>query len=113
MRRAYGTLAWAIILLGAIHMASTPRRFATFNASALWFFSGGMVLLLTGSLNLLNRAYGAIAPGLLWVCRATNVGMLAFSVVGGLVTHGTLAELAVVLGVMGAMTVLSWMRPVR
>jgi hypothetical protein len=111
MRQAYGVLPWGIILLGAVHMVATPSRFETFNASALWFFSGGIVLLLTGSLNLLNRAYGASAPGLLWVCRITNVGMLAFCGVGGVVTHGTLAELVVVPGLMGAMTVLSWMRP--
>ena len=66
--------------------------------------------MLTGSLNLLNRAYGAIAPGLLRFCRATNVGMLAFTAIGGLVTHATPTELAVMLGLMGATTILSWMR---
>ena len=111
MRRAYRILPWGIILLGAVHMVATPSRFETFNASALWFLSGGIVLLLTGSLNLLNRVYGASAPGLLWVCRTTNVGMLAFCGVGGVVTHATPAELVAVTGLMGAMTVLSWMRP--
>jgi hypothetical protein len=97
--------------LGHGEMVATFRRFETFNASALWFFSGGIVLVLTGSVNLLNRPYAPIAPGLKWCCRATNIAIFAFTGVSGPVTHATLAELTAVLGFMGAMTLLSWMRP--
>jgi glucose uptake protein GlcU len=110
MKRAYGILAWAIIALGIVHMIATWRRFDTFNASALWFLSGGIALVFTGSVNLLNRAYGAIAPGLLWFCRGANVVMLIVNCVGGVVTHASVSELAIVLGVMGTMTILSCTR---
>jgi hypothetical protein len=110
VRRAYGILPWGIIALGMLHMAATPSRFETLTPSAFWFFGGGFPLLFTGALNLLNRAYGAMAPGLRWVCRATNVAILAFASVGGLVTGASAAELAVVLGLMGTLTILSWTR---
>ncbi len=63
MKRTYGALAYALIAPGIVHMAATPMPFAALNGSAFWFFNGGIVLLLTGAINLLNRAYGAIAPG--------------------------------------------------
>lgn len=110
MRRAYGIMPWGIIALGVLHMAATWGRFDTFNASALWFFSGGVALIFTGSVNLLNRAYGAIAPGLRWFCRAANLGMLAFTLLGGVVTHASGSQLAIIFGLMGTVTILSWMR---
>jgi hypothetical protein len=110
VRRAYGTMPWGIIALGVLHMAATWRYFDTLSASALWFFSGGIALVFTGPVNLLNRAYGAVAPGLRWFCRAANVGMLGFTVVGGLVTRASGSQLAIVFGLMSTVTVLSWMR---
>jgi len=66
------------------------------------------VLVLTGAINLLNRAYGAIALGVRWVCRGTNLGTMVVTSVGGLVTHDSRAQLAVGLGIMGTLTILSW-----
>ena len=62
MRRIYGILPWGMIALGILHMAAT-WRYSALTASALWFFSAGIATVLAGSLNLLNHAYGAIAPG--------------------------------------------------
>ena len=110
MRRAYGILPWGMIALGVLHMAATWRVSSTLTASALWFFSAGIVAVLTGSLNLLNRAYGADAPGLRWFCRGTNVLMLCFTALSGVVTNASASELAIVVGLFGAVTILSWMR---
>jgi hypothetical protein len=107
MRIAYGVLGWGIIALGVLHMASTPHALT---ASAVWFFSGGIVMVLTGGLNLLNRAYGGTAPGLRWFCVATNAAMTAFTLVAGSVGRAGIGELATIAGWMGATTVLSLIR---
>jgi hypothetical protein len=111
MRRTYGFLSCAVIAFGVLHMAATWRRFDHLNSSALWFFSGGLPPVLIGGINLVHRAYGAIAPGLRWFCRGSNVALVAFSIAGGLVTHATAVQLAIVIGLMIAVTTFSWMRP--
>jgi hypothetical protein len=110
MRRAYGLLPWGMIALGVLHMAASWRFYNTLTASALWFFSAGIAWLLIGSLNLLNHAYGAIAPGLKWFCRGINVVMLCFTALSGVVTNASASGMAIVVGLFGAVTVLSWMR---
>ena len=62
MRGAYGLLPWGLIALGVLHMAATWRFFTTVTPSALWFFDGGIMLVFTGTLNLVNRAHGAVTP---------------------------------------------------
>jgi len=53
--------SWGIVALGALHMVATAHLFMTLTQSALWFLSGGLVMVLTGALNFLNRAYGGSA----------------------------------------------------
>lgn len=62
-----------MIALGVLHMLATFRFFNTVNNAALWFFNGGIAFVLTGTLNLLHRAYGRIAPGVRRVCIGTNI----------------------------------------
>lgn len=107
MRKVYGVLGWGIIALGILHMASSPRALT---GPAVWFFSGGIVLVLTGGLNLLSRAYGGTAPGLRWFCVATNAAMTAFALVAGSVGRASAGELVTIVGWMGATTVFSLMR---
>ena len=107
MRKVYGVLGWGIIALGILHMASTPRALT---ASAVWFFSGGIAMVLTGALNLLSRTYGGTAPGLRWLCVATNTAMTALALVAGWVGQASVGELVTIVGWMGATTVLSLMR---
>jgi hypothetical protein len=109
MRRTYGILPWGMIALGVAHMAATWRVSHALTAAALWFFSAGIVIVLTGSLNLLNRAYGADARGLRWFCRGTNVFMLCFTALSGVVTNASAPELAIVVGLFGVVTILSWL----
>lgn len=108
MRRAYGLLPWGPIALGLVHMAATWRLFAALTPSALWFFDGGIVLVFTGALNLVNRAHGASAPALRWFCRGVNVVILCFATVSGLVDKASAVQLVVVVGLIGAITLLSF-----
>jgi hypothetical protein len=88
-------------------MLATLGVFHTLSGAALWFFSGGIALVLTGALNLLNRAYGEIAPGLRRTCIGTNVFMTIFGTVSGFVTRANIAQFVIVLGLMGGAFVLS------
>ena len=110
MRFLYAFVSWGIVALGAVHMLATLRLFDALTNAALWFFSGGIAMALTGALNLLHRAYGQIAPGLRKVCIGANLLMLAFGTVSGLVGRASMAQLALVLGLIGGATALSLSR---
>jgi len=110
MKYLYAILSWGIVALGAVHMLATFRLFHTLNGAALWFFSGGIALVLTGAFNLLHRVYGHIAPGLRRVCIGTNIFMTIFSVISGVVSHAGIAGFTLVLGLIGGATVLSLSR---
>ena len=109
MRRTYAVLGYGIVLLGIVHMIAATRIFTGLTANALWFVSGGIVMALTGALNLLNHAYGGDARGVRRVCVAANLVMLVFGTASGIVTKATAAELVVVLGMLGGLTLLSLM----
>jgi hypothetical protein len=103
----YAVLAWGIVALAVVHMAATFRLFPSLTGAAIWFFTGGIAMVLTGGLNLLNRAYGAAAPGLRWFCIATNVTMTAVAFVSGRVGRARLGELVFVAGWFAATAALS------
>ncbi len=107
MRRLYLVLGILLIAFGLLHVASTPRLFDELNSRALWFVSGGIAIIMQGVLNLLNRAYGRGAPGLFWACAVTNLVMLGFSGLSGLVGGASAGELVTVLGLLGATMALS------
>jgi short-subunit dehydrogenase len=110
MTKLYAIAGWAIIDFGVVHMLATFRLFHAFNNAALWFFSGGIAIALTGVLNLLQRAYGHVASGLRNVCIGTNIVMTIFAFLSGVVTHASLAQFALVLGLLGGTTTLSLSR---
>ena len=110
----YSVLGWGIVALGVVHMTATFGIFHSLTGAAVWFFTGGIAMVMTGALNLLNRAYGAAAPGLRWFCVATNVAMTALAFVSGRVGHAGLGQLMFVVGwfaATGAVSVLC--APVR
>ena len=107
LRVAYGILPWGMVAFGALHMTFTWTRYETVSPAAIWFFSAGLPLAIAGLLNLTNRAYGASAPGLRWLCRGTNLGLLVFCTIAGVVTHGSPTEMVVGFFVIGGVTVLS------
>ena len=110
MKYLYAILSWGIVALGAVHMLATLRLQHALNISTLWFFSGGIALALTGTLNLLHRVYGRIAPGLRRVCIGTNIFMTIFGVLLGVVSHASIAGFTLVLGLIGGATALSLSR---
>ena len=110
MKHLYAIVSWGIVALGTVHMLATLRIFNTLSSAALWFFSGGIAMALTGILNLLHRTYGQMAPGLRKVCVGTNILMTIFGVLSGVVSHAGVIQLALVLGLMGGATALSLSR---
>ena len=112
MAKVYFVFGTGIILLGLLHLAAAVRGFEALTSEAIWFFSGGIAIVLTGALNLLNRAYGRIAPGLRFVCIGTNACMTVFSAAAGKATGASLVEYLVVLGLVGGATALSLTRGV-
>jgi len=114
MAYLYSVLGWGIVALGVVHMTATFSLFASLTGAAVWFFTGGLAMVLTGGLNLLNRAYGAAAPGLRWFCVSTNVTMTALAFVSGRVSHAPLGQLMFVVGWFAATGAVSVLRaPVR
>ncbi|HUP65864.1 MAG TPA: hypothetical protein VM557_11360 [Thermoanaerobaculia bacterium] len=107
MRQLYLVIGWAIVLLGMTHMFATTRLFDGVTQSALWFFSAGIAMSLNGALNLLNRSYGAEAPGLRMVCLGANLVMTCFAAVAGVVSDPTVIELVLVVGLHVFATMLS------
>ena len=88
-------------------MLATFGLFHALNNAALWFFSGGIAIALTGVLNLLQRSYGHVAPGLRKVCIGTNIVMTIFAVLSGIVSYANIAQFALVIGLLGGATALS------
>ena len=107
MRRVYLVLALLIILLGLFHTVSTVRFFEAFNSRAIWFAGSGLLLVLTGILNLLNRSYGPAAPGVRWAAIATNAVMTLFAALAGTAGAASGAQLAVIVGLIAATTLVS------
>jgi len=103
-RFLYAVEGWALAVLGIIHMVATSRYSHALTPQALWFLSGGALMLFAAALNLLNRAYGANARGLRWVCVAGNVLITAFAVAMGLVAHATLGQWVTLLAILGPLT---------
>jgi hypothetical protein len=107
MQRAYFVLSLGIVVLGLVHIAATPHYFTHLSSGAVWFASGGLAMILTGALNLLQHAYGALAPGLRAVCVAANVVMIAFALLAGYTAKASAAEFALVIILIGGATLLS------
>ena len=72
--RVHLAIAWAIIVLGLVHIGATWLLYPEVSNRALWFASGGIAMSLGGALNVLQRLYAA-APGISTVCVAGNVSL--------------------------------------
>ena len=78
--RARSYLAWAIIVLGAVHVLATPYFVPGFTEAALWFASGGGAFILVGILNLFAVVNGHSIPRLGQVSLVTNAVTTVFVV---------------------------------
>ncbi len=63
--------------------------------------------MLTGILNLLNRAYGAAAPGVRWAATGASCVMTGFALLAGVADAATGAQLVAIVGLMAATTLAS------
>jgi hypothetical protein len=106
-RLLYKVESWALAGLGVLHMGATFRFFNALTSQALWFFCGGVLMVLTAALNLVNRTYGSNARGLRIVSAAANLVITAIAVASGIVSHAGPIEWVVVLGIVVPLTVLS------
>src|SRR5688572_26555827 len=107
MRSIYLILALLIILLGLIHVTATFALFDSLTGRAIWFASGGVAIVLTGVLNLLNRAYGASARGVRWATFGANAVMTAFAALAGTAGAASGAQLVLIVGLMASATLVS------
>jgi hypothetical protein len=77
--RVHLAIAWSLVVLGIVHVAATWFFFPRISGAALWFASGGIAMSLGGALNVLQRLYAALAPGLRPACLAGNLAMTALA----------------------------------
>ena len=112
MRALYLVLALLMILLGLVHIAATFALFDALTGRAIWFASGGVAIVLTGLINLLNRAYGADASGVRWAAIGANVVMTGFAALAGIAGAASEAQLVAIVGLMAATTLVS-IRPTQ
>ena len=112
MGRLYLLLAVLMSGLGVVHVSATFAFFDTLSSRAIWFASGGLAMILTGVINLLNRAYGAAAPGVRWAPFGANFAMTVFAALAGIAGAASAAQQIVVVLLMVMATLLSWWLPV-
>jgi hypothetical protein len=65
--------AWILIALGAAHIALTRRVNPNISINAIWFASGGLLIIAIGTLNLLRVAYSRVARGVYVVSVIANI----------------------------------------
>ncbi len=111
MRRLYLVLAVLVVLLGLVHLLATFQLFDALSSRALWFASAGLAIVLTGILNLLNRAYGATAQGVRWAAIGANLVMTLFAALAGVVGAATGVQLILIVGLLAATSLISLARP--
>jgi hypothetical protein len=112
MARLYALLSWILVALGLLHVGSSVRFYQAISLPALWFVSGGLLILLGAILNLLNRSYGRQARGLRVATVFTNIVMAGVATAGGVLSRASAVQLLLVLGTYAAITALSCSRRV-
>jgi hypothetical protein len=77
--------AWILMALGGAHIALTRRVNPHIDLNAIWFASGGLLIIAIGTLNLLRVAYSRVARGIYVVSVIANLVlvllMLSFATV--------------------------------
>jgi len=113
LQQFYMVESWALVALGVLHTGSTFRLYNAFTLQAHWFMSAGILMILVGAVNLLNRKYGGGAPALRLVCIGANIVILAYSLAGGVLSRADLIGWLIVLGIVVPLTALSFSRIVN
>lgn len=76
MRRIDIALAWILMAFGALHASLTRKVHPNLDINAVWFASGGLLVIIIGALNLLRVAYGHVAKGVRMVSVIANIVLL-------------------------------------
>ena len=61
MNRVRILAGWVAVMLGLVHVATTPINYKSFSLSALWFIGAGLAIVFAGFLNLLAQPSGTAA----------------------------------------------------
>jgi hypothetical protein len=70
-------IGWLLIAFGALHLSLTRKVHPNIDINAVWFASGGLMIIAIGALNLLRVAYGSVAKGVQVVSVIANIVLLA------------------------------------
>jgi len=69
-------VGWLLIAFGAVHISLTRRVHPDIDSNAIWFASGGLLIIANGTLNLLRVAYSSVAKGTYFVSVIANIVLL-------------------------------------
>lgn len=81
MKWVYRIGVYLLIILGIIHSATTPLWFETFDWKAMWFFSGGLMVIFVGFLNIIYWRNFDKDKVIKILCRLANMIMCIFIIV--------------------------------
>ena len=98
----YRFLSAGEVALGIVHVSATATLYDGLTTRALWFASGGVMIALTGAMNLLRQAYGQSAPGVRRVAIAANIVLVIFTALNGIASHASAGAWAMVAVLGGA-----------
>ncbi|HYV75802.1 MAG TPA: hypothetical protein VFB24_16230 [Candidatus Binatia bacterium] len=76
MRTLDIVVGWLLIAFGAVHISLTRRVHPDIDSNAIWFASGGLLIIAIGTLNLLRVAYSSVAKGTYFVSVIANIVLL-------------------------------------
>jgi hypothetical protein len=69
-------ISWLLIAFGLLHASLTRKVHPDLDINAIWFASGGLLIVAIAVLNLLRVAYGSIAKGVWVVSVVANFVLL-------------------------------------
>ncbi|HZM09127.1 MAG TPA: hypothetical protein VFC15_02830 [Candidatus Limnocylindrales bacterium] len=69
-------IGWLLIAFGVVHISLTRRVHPDIDINAIWFASGGLLMITIGALNLLRVAYSSVAKGVYVVSVIANIVLL-------------------------------------
>src|SRR5438477_12756909 len=73
MRKLDIIIGWLLIAFGVVHISFTRRVHPKVGIEAIWFVSGGLLMITIGALNLLRVAYSSVAKGVSVVSVIANL----------------------------------------
>lgn len=79
MKILYKVCTFLILALGALHICLTPLFFSNLTKSALWFVSGGLVIIFVSFFNFILMSDAGSERVVRILCRAANLLSLVFA----------------------------------